>query len=105
MGRWTLPIHCRRESGSSFLVHHSLLRPKAAQVPTIESSSFAQPFSILVERGADDGSEACNLQSVYHDRSNLITEFFILGRQIIAGKARWGPSLLLYGEFAYIPLY
>jgi len=29
----------------------------------------------------------------------------MLGRQIIVGKARWGPSLLLYGESAYIPLY
>jgi len=30
------------ESGNSFLVHHSLRRPKAMQVPTIEPSSFAQ---------------------------------------------------------------
>ena len=55
--------------------------------------------------GADDGSEACYLQSVYHEGSSLITEFFMLGCQIIAGKARWGLSLLLYGEFAYIPPY
>jgi len=29
----------------------------------------------------------------------------MLGCQIITGKARWGPSLLLYGEFPYIPLH
>jgi len=39
------------------------------------------------------------------DRSNLITEFFTLGRQIIAGKARCGKTLLLYQELGYIPLY
>jgi len=43
--------------------------------------------------------------SVYHDRSSLITEFFMLGRQIIVEKARWGPSSLLYGEFGYILFY
>ena len=76
------------ESGSSFLVHRSLHRPKAVQVLTIEPSSFAQGFSIRMESGADDGSEACHLQSVYHDRSSLITEFFMLGHQIITGKAQ-----------------
>ena len=45
------------ELGSSFLVHRSLRKPKAAQVLTIEPSSFAQQFSIRVERGADDGSD------------------------------------------------
>jgi len=34
------------ESGSSFYVHRSLHRPKAAQLPTIEPSPFAQRFSI-----------------------------------------------------------
>jgi len=58
-----------------------------------------------MERGADDGVEVLHLQSVYHDRSSLITEFFMLGRQIIAWKDQWGPNLLLYGEFPYIPLY
>ena len=29
----------------------------------------------------------------------------MLEHQIIAGKARWGPSLLSYGEFSYIFLY
>ena len=90
---------------SSFLIHHSLRRPKATQVPTIGPSSFAQWISIQVERGADNGSKACYLQSVYHDRSSLITEFFMLGLQIIVRKAWWGPSLLLYGEFAHIPIY
>ena len=76
------------ELGSSFRVHRSLCRTKAAQVPTIEPSSFARRFSTRVERGADLGSKACYLQSVQHDRSSLIAEFFILGHQIIAGKAR-----------------
>jgi len=44
------------------------------------------------------------LYSVYHDRSSLITEIFMLGHQIIVGKAQWRSSLLLYGEFTYIPL-
>jgi len=47
------------ESGSSFLVHLSLRRRKSTQALTIEPSSFAQQFSIRVERGANDGSEAC----------------------------------------------
>ena len=64
------------ESGCSFLVHRSLHKPKAAQVPTIEPSSFAHLFSIRVERGADDGSEAYYSQSVCHDMSSLIPEFF-----------------------------
>jgi len=46
-------------SGSSCLVHRSLRRPKVTLVKPIESSSFVQQFSIRVERGADDGSEAC----------------------------------------------
>ena len=75
------------ESGSSFLVHHSLRRPKAVHLPTIEPFSFAQRFSIRVERVADDGFEACYLQSVYNSRFSLITEFFMLGRPIITGKA------------------
>jgi len=75
------------------------------QVPTIELSSFAQRISIEVEKSADDGSEVCYLQSVFHDRSSLVTEFFMLKHQIITGKARWGPSLLLYRKFACIPLY
>ena len=65
------------ESGSLFLFTVLCVRrPKAAQVPTIKLSSFAQRFSIRVERGADDCSEARYLQSVYHDSSNLITKFF-----------------------------
>ena len=93
------------ESGSSFRVHRSLHRHKAAQLLTIEPFSFAQRFSIRVERGANGGSEACYLQSVHHDRSSLITEFFILGHQIITRKAQWGLALLLHREFGYIPLY
>jgi len=42
-------------------------------------------------------------KSLYRYRSTLITDFFVLEHQIIAGKAPWGPSLFLYGEFAYIP--
>jgi len=34
------------KSRSSFLVHRSLDKPKVAQMPTIELSSFAQRFSI-----------------------------------------------------------
>ena len=49
------------ESGSSFLVHRSLRRPKATKLQTIELSSFAQRFSIRVERGVDDGFKACYL--------------------------------------------
>ena len=75
------------ESGSSFLVHCSLPRPKAVHVPTIEPSSFAQRFSIRVERGDDDGSEACYLQTVCYDKSSLIFEFFMLEHQIITAKA------------------
>ena len=37
------------ELGSSFLVYHSLRRPKTTQVPTIESSSFR---AILHSSGA-----------------------------------------------------
>ena len=58
-----------------------------------------------MEKGVDRGFKARYLHSVYHDKSNLITEFVMLRRQIIVGKAQWGPSLLLYGDFAYIPLY
>ena len=90
------------ELGRSFLIYRSLHRLKAMQVPTIEPSSFAQWISIRVKKCVDDGSKACYLQSVYHDKSNLITKFFMLGRQIIYKKAWWGPSLLLYGEFSYI---
>ena len=42
---------------------------------------------------------------MYHDRFSLSIKFFILGLQIIVEKAQWGLSLLLYGEFAYVPLY
>ena len=58
-----------------------------------------------MEKDTDDGSEAYYLQSVYHDRSCLVTDFPMLGRQIITRKALWGLSLLLYGALAYIPLY
>jgi len=61
---------------SSFLIHSSLSRTKAVQVPTIEPFSFAQLISVRVVRGADDGSEACYLQSVYNDRSSLTTKFY-----------------------------
>jgi len=86
-GRWTLLIHCNMEDALAESVS-SFLSPFFAQVPTIELSSFAQRFSIRVERAADDGSEACQLQSIYHRRSSLITKFFMLGLQIIAGKAQ-----------------
>ena len=91
------------ESGNSFLIRRPLCRPKTTQVLTIESSSIAQQFLICVEKGADDGSEVHYLQSVHHYRSNLVTKFTMFGRQIITGKARWGPSLLSYGEFAISP--
>jgi len=91
------------EFGSSFLIQHSLHRPKAMYVLTIKSFSFAQHISIWVEKDANNGSKACHLQSAYHDRSSLITDFFMLERQIIVGKAQRGLSLLLYGEFAYFP--
>jgi len=45
------------KSWSSFLIRRPLRRPKAMQVPTTESSSFAQQLSIWVEKGADDGSK------------------------------------------------
>jgi len=78
------------KSGSSFLIYRSLRTPKATQVPTIESSSFAQRFSIRVERGANDGSEACYLQSVCHDRSSLITEFLYSGVKLLLGRLDGG---------------
>ena len=89
--------------GALFVVTALCVGPP--HVPTTKPLSFAQRFSIRVERGADDGYEACYLQSVHRDRSISITEFFTLGRQIIAGKARCGKTLLLYQELGYIPLY
>ena len=86
-------------------IHRSLSRLKATQVLTIEPSSFTQQISIRMEKGADNDSKAYYLQSVYHDRSSLINQFSILGRQIITGKALWRPSLLFCGEFTNISLY
>jgi len=89
------------ELGSSFLVHHSLHKPKAAQVPTIEPSSFAHRFSIRVERGADDGSEAYYSQSVCHDMSSLIPEFFLCsGVKLLSGRLDGGRICFYIGSFA-----
>jgi len=45
------------------------------------------------------------LQSAYHDKSSLLTKFPMLGRRIISRESRWGPNMLLDGDFSYIPLY
>ena len=74
--------------GSCFQVCCSLRRPKANQVPDIEPSSFPSKFSIRVEKGAEDGSVGYFLQGTYHDKSNLLTEFPMLGCCIISGQSR-----------------
>ena len=92
-------------SGSCFRIYHSLRKPKANQTPVIEPSSFPSKFSVRMEKGAEDGSVGYFLQSTYHDKSSLLTKFPVLGRHIISGQSRWGPNMLLYGDFGYIPLY
>lgn len=92
-------------SGNCFQIYRSLRRPKANQTPVIEPSSFPSKFSIRVEKGAEDGSVGYFLQSTYHDKSSLLTEFPVLGRRIISGQSRWGPNMILYGDFGYIPLF
>lgn len=80
-------------------------RPGASQIPAIDPSSFPSKFYIRVEEGAEDGLDGYFLQGTYHDKSSHLTEFPMLGRRIISGQFRWGPNMLLYGEFSYIPLY
>lgn len=92
-------------SGNCFQIYRSLRRPKANQTPVIESSSFPSKFSIRVEKGAEDGSVGYFLQSTYHDKSSLLSEFPVLGHRIISGQSRWGPNMILYGDFGYIPLF
>jgi len=93
------------QSGSSFQVHHFLRRPKANQALFIEPSSFLSRFSIRVAKGVEDDSVGYFLQSVYHDKSSLLTEFPMLGRRIISRQSRWGLNMLLYGEVSDISLY
>ena len=92
-------------SGNCFRIYRSLRRPKANQTPVIEPSSFPSKFSIRVEKGAEDGSVGYFLQSTYHDKSSLLTEFPMLGRRIISGQSRCGLNMLLDVDFGYIPLY
>ena len=92
-------------SGRCFQIYRSLRRPKANQTPVIESSSFPSKFSIQVEKGTKDGSVGYFLQSTYHDKSSLLTKFPVLGRCIIPRQSRWGPNMILYGDFSYIPLF
>ena len=84
------------QSGSSFRVHRSLRRPKTK---AIELSSFPPKFSIQVKKGANDDSVWYFLQSVYHDKLSLLTEFPMLWSRIISGQYRWGLNMLLYGAF------
>jgi len=91
--------------GSSFWVHCSLRRPKANQVLAVQPSSFPPKFSLRVEKGAEDDAVRFFLQSMYHDKSSLLTEFPMLVRRIISEQSRWGSNMLLYGELGYIPLY
>ena len=71
----------------------------------IEPLSFPPKFSIQVEKGAEDDSVRYFLQSVYHYKSSLLTEFPMLEHHIISEQSRWDPNILLYGDFGYIPWY
>ena len=92
-------------SGNCFQIYRSLRRLKVNQTPVIEPSSFPSKFSIRVEKGAEDGSVGYFLQSTYHDKSSLLTEFPVVRRRIISGQSRWSPNMILYGDFGYIPLF
>jgi len=51
-----------------------------------------------VEQGANDGSEACYLQSVYHDRSGLIIEFFLCsGIKLLSGRLDGAEFAFIWG--------
>ena len=58
-----------------------------------------------MKKGIEDGSGAYHLQSVHHNKSNLIIEFPMLWWQIISRKSQWGQNMLFYREFDYIHLY
>jgi len=64
--------------GRCFWIYRSLRRPRANQTPVIESLFFPSKFSIQVGKGAEDGSVEYFLQSTYHDKSSLLTQFPVL---------------------------
>jgi len=92
------------QSGSCFRIYRSLRRPRANQAIAIEPSSFPSKFSILVEKGTEDGLVRCFLQSTDYNKSCFLAEFPMLEHCIISGQSRWGPNMLRYGDFNCIPL-
>ena len=87
----------RFQLGRSFWVHRYLRRPKANQSLAIQPFSFPPKLWIWVGKGKEDDSVWYFFQSMYHNKSNFITKFPMLGQHIISRHSIWGPNMLLYG--------
>jgi len=93
----------KAELGTTFIVYPSLLRPDMEKIPVIPCTDFASPLTTwVVDKVHDD---IYLLHSTSHDDSCSITSFSLLGRRIISGEVRWGPTLKIFGECSVVLKY
>jgi len=86
----------KAELGTTFIVYPSLLHPDIEKILVIPHSDFAAPLTTRVTNKAHD--DIYFLHSTGHEDSCFVTSFPLLGRRIISGEIRWGPTLKILGE-------
>jgi len=90
----------KAELGTTFIVYPLLLRSDVEKIPIVPRSNFASPLTTKVADRAHD--DIYLLHSASHDDSCSITTFLLLGRRIISGEVRWGPTSKIFREFSFI---
>ena len=91
------------KNGTKLPIHKLLIGsfvdiwPKPSGFPALSNGTLAATW---------DNDSKVLLRSALHKISpSHSKEYSTLGRKIIFGKARWGSTLKIYGEFFFIPNY